>query len=455
MNIKKKYAPTFYIPIEIKDRELNSQLLLSFYLVINKKCRVYIGSKRAIHRVLENKKIKGGTYIYKGCHDEKYSKFIKNKCNQLLILDQELSPNDELVESLAKIRIIPESIPYIDKYFVVNETIKNSIAKIYPELDHRICASGWPRIEILQSKYNDLYQNDVSQIQNQFGSYILFASDFGILSESCIENRSRQEKEHINRRPDLSLDDAYDQKLMHSFMHELESTITFLKELSSIESLPIIIIRPHPSEDESIWHSIFNNHKNILIESSGDITYWIKGSKALIHRGSSSAVQAFALKTPSFYFVSDENVVRKNISYKISNKIKSANEFLSSFYNSKSEFFDLDNDNQTLKELPLKAESCSKIISNINFNLIQDERPYSKNILYGFQSKIIDFCVNNLKRSSKYNIQSEKNKLGEFGIVNDEVKFPISVFSELYDSKSTNISVKKIQNNLYQINKKE
>ena len=197
------------------------------------------------------------------------------------------------------------------------------------------------------------------------------------------------------------------------------------------------------------------NHKNILIESSGDITYWIKGCKALIHRGSSSAVQAFALKTPSFYFVSDENVVRKNISYKISNKIKSANEFLSSFYNSKSEFFDLDNDNQTLKELPLKAESCSEVISNINFNLIQDERPYSKNILYNFQNKIIDFYVNNLKRSSKYNIQSEKNKLGEFGIVNDEVKFPISVFSELYNSKSTNISVKKIQNNLYQIDKKE
>ncbi len=119
--------PTIYIPIEVKNRELDSQLLLSF-LAAREGYRIYIGSKLSIHQVLLSKKAKGGIYIYKGTHDTRYSKFIKQKCNSLVILDQELSPNLESYDLIIKRRVHPESIPYIDKYFVVSNFVF-SIAK--------------------------------------------------------------------------------------------------------------------------------------------------------------------------------------------------------------------------------------------------------------------------------------------------------------------------------------
>ena len=63
MMSKECKAKTLYIPIEVKDRELVSQLLLSFYAVVSKGCRVYIGSTRAIHRLISTKNAVGGIYI--------------------------------------------------------------------------------------------------------------------------------------------------------------------------------------------------------------------------------------------------------------------------------------------------------------------------------------------------------------------------------------------------------
>ena len=56
---------TIYIPIEIKARELTQYIFFSKF-AISKGFRVYIGSKPAINRLLDQKPNKAGVLIFKG-----------------------------------------------------------------------------------------------------------------------------------------------------------------------------------------------------------------------------------------------------------------------------------------------------------------------------------------------------------------------------------------------------
>ena len=56
---------TLYFPIELKARELSSLVLLSIFAVKHG-CRIYLGSKSYIRRLLKQKKNKAGLYIFNG-----------------------------------------------------------------------------------------------------------------------------------------------------------------------------------------------------------------------------------------------------------------------------------------------------------------------------------------------------------------------------------------------------
>ena len=53
--MQKKLKPHIYMPIEIMVRELNSKVFFSFK-ASNKGYRIYLGTKKGIDRLLEEKK---------------------------------------------------------------------------------------------------------------------------------------------------------------------------------------------------------------------------------------------------------------------------------------------------------------------------------------------------------------------------------------------------------------
>ena len=65
--MQKKLKPHIYMPIEIMVRELNSKVFFSFK-ASNKGYRIYLGTKKGIDRLLEEKKnnVKSGIYFKTG-----------------------------------------------------------------------------------------------------------------------------------------------------------------------------------------------------------------------------------------------------------------------------------------------------------------------------------------------------------------------------------------------------
>jgi len=140
-----------YIPIELKNRELDSQVLLAA-----KACsmgfRVYIGSHAAIYRALRSRKNCTGIYLDKGTQIAPLTKWIKAKCQYLFILDQELNPSVQLADyhhdkNLVSTRFYPGTKEMVDGFFCVGPVIYDQ-ADSYFKSKKLIHDSGWPRIDL-------------------------------------------------------------------------------------------------------------------------------------------------------------------------------------------------------------------------------------------------------------------------------------------------------------------
>ena len=179
-NMNKKI--TFYFPIELKARELSSFVLLSIFAVKHG-CRIYLGSKSSIRRLLKQKKNKAGLYIFNGGVQLPDLLKIKSKTNQYVILDHEISPSCLDFEDAIKNRLWPNTQKYIDRYYVLGERIYNASLKVLEEIRPKIVKTGWPIIDLSKKEFHCLFNERVNQIREKHGEFILFSSAFCYISK--------------------------------------------------------------------------------------------------------------------------------------------------------------------------------------------------------------------------------------------------------------------------------
>lgn len=86
----KKAKPHLYLPIEILVRELNSKIFLSLKASL-KGYRVYLGTKKGIDRILDEKikTRRSGIYFNKSqiVQNRKYIQKIKKTCESFIVSD--------------------------------------------------------------------------------------------------------------------------------------------------------------------------------------------------------------------------------------------------------------------------------------------------------------------------------------------------------------------------------
>ena len=69
--------------------------------------------------------------------------------------------------------------------------------------------------------------------------------------------------------------------------------IAFIETISDDPQLPNIIVRPHPSEDHQAWNRAISHLPNVYCVYEGSVSPWLLASEGLIHRGCTSAIEAF------------------------------------------------------------------------------------------------------------------------------------------------------------------
>ncbi len=311
---------SLYLPIEIKARELAPKVFLSL-IAAKKNLRVYLGTQATISRIISTKKETGGVYFFKGGLSLDLIKNIKKKCSKFTILDEEAGPGDENPRLTMRERINKNIEQEIDRYYILGKKNFGIAKKIFKDFRQSFVLSGWPRIDFFrvsaEQKKNDI---NVKDIKKRYGEYLLFVSDFGQNSKKMVFYTKNSYKKIYKNNIKL-------QNKLHKIhldqLNEFNKVSDLLMDLDKDSSIPMIIIRPHPSEDYEPWDRMSKKLKKIKVISEGEISPWIYGSKAILHRGCSTAIQAYLGNIPQGYIVTNKKKVRKALPYTLSKKLYS------------------------------------------------------------------------------------------------------------------------------------
>lgn len=458
---------SLYLPIELKARELAPKVLLSLFAA-KRNLRVYLGTQATISRIINTKKENGGVYFYKGGLSLNLIKDIKKKCSKFIILDEEAGPGDENPRATMRERINKNIEQEIDRYYILGKKNFDIAKKIFINFKKSLVLSGWPRIDYFRLSANQKKDNPtIKDIKKRYGEYILFVSDFGQNSKKMLfYTKKYYEKVFRNNK---KLQNRINKTCLDQF-NEFNKVSDLLKDLDKDNSIPMIIIRPHPSEDHEPWERISKKFKKFKVILEGDVTPWINGSKAILHRGCSTSIQAYLANKPQGYIVTNKKKIRKALPYTLSKKLYSLKDIkkfcqnITNVKNSKSKNFLRNKDfnkiihaerkfaselivEDIIKINPLKEDIYNPDIITLSKNWIRN-LIHNYNVASFIVKKFFLKFTNNVYETRVDRIVSQHQKI-PFGIRLQDINNQISNYN--FKDK---IIVKQILKNAFLIEKK-
>lgn len=456
--------------MENQVRELNTYMLISI-IAAYRGYRIYIGTHYSIIKLLKIKKSNGGIFINKGSSVKNLSQFIKKKCDKLVIIDQEISPgySNYFYDFSIPARHYEDTLSFVDRYYCVNDIVKKIALKnlLKENKKLKIVSVGWPRFDLMKENFKDIFSDKVKQLKKKYSDFILFNSDFALVSNKDIEifdstNIFRKaNKEFVNK----------NNKIKRNFRnHAIKDFNRFKNFLLNIKNKignKKIVIRPHPAESASEWKKIVKISKNIFLEKpSYDVTAAILAADSVVHRGCTTGYQSLvAQKKPAYInLLNDKKPYHFRPSlFEMSKNIENENEFLKWLKKNKNVYSKIDK-SKLEKILNIKKKlSSERIVDDFDNLKVKFETNHQPFQLYTdvevkfeyYKNKIYDIFVKfGIKKERNFSIKYKNPKiLKDFDFKN--IKNILNKFLKLkiFLKEKERISVRKISDTLFEIDK--
>ncbi len=296
--MKKNYR-WLYLPVEVKVREMDAKLLLAYYAV-KSDYHVIIGDHVMVEKASE--KYPKGIFFSKGgphgFRERIITQAIKNN-HKVVELDEEGLIFNEKLYIIDRMR--KDMLELVTQEYCWGEYQKEVIAKYHPDLINKCHVVGNPRLDLLTPKYRELYREDVENLKNSYGDFILINTRFAKY------NTLKGKKET-----------ALNQEIKRLYDCFIEMIHKLSKQFSNIT----IIIRPHPLENSTSYRKEFANYSNVHVIHEGNIIKWLMAAKAIIHNGCTSGIEAFFLERPLITYIpfqSNETIISNQLGEKARN----------------------------------------------------------------------------------------------------------------------------------------
>jgi hypothetical protein len=82
-----------------------------------------------------------------------------------------------------------------------------------------------------------------------------------------------------------------------------------------------IIVRPHPTENHDVYNQIASQCERVFVTNEGNVVPWLMATKAVIHNGCTTGVEAYAMKIPAISYRATVNEDYDYGFYLLPNKI--------------------------------------------------------------------------------------------------------------------------------------
>lgn len=282
-----------YIPIEIKNREFLSKSLLSFFLA-KKGYKVILGKSTEIDKMclLGPKGVYLGTSIVQQ-HRNIFEKLLKRHHHVIAMDEEGLVYYNK--ENYMRNRVDKKTISLLDAFLIWGNHQNELVLSKCPQFDFKLKNIGNIRMEILKKRYWYLYMDEVKQIKERYGKFILFNTNFGAFNH--YENIEKY-IESVKKLVDAGKEDL---EFVNDKIEHQEKVFLCFKNLAIKlkEQLPDyqIVIRPHPSENFDRWREELDG-TGIKVVHEGTVVPWIIASECVVQQNCTTGIEALCLEKP-------------------------------------------------------------------------------------------------------------------------------------------------------------
>jgi surface carbohydrate biosynthesis protein len=294
------------LPVENQVRELDSKILLAC-IAARRGFSSYIGSRREIHFNITS--FPKGIYLSKSitAASDMMFRIMRNLGHEVVAWDEEALVHlpDETYYSR---RLSPRAMAYASRLFAWGED-NAELWRRYPHLpeDAIIEVTGNPRNDLLRPELHAYYDGEVEKIKKTYGNFILVNTNFNHVNAfTPVQNLFQPEGKRGEMpqfgRAAKGMSREYAEGLRdhkRSIFKDFQHMIPALdKAFPGCD----IVVRPHPTESQDIYHDIAARCERVKVTNEGNVVPWLLATRALVHNSCTTGVEAYVMGVPAITY---------------------------------------------------------------------------------------------------------------------------------------------------------
>jgi surface carbohydrate biosynthesis protein len=313
------------IPAENQVRELDSKLLLAC-IALRRGFSCVIGSRREMEFSIDT--FPEAIYLSKSMTVRSLLFFrVANKFGHRIITWDEEALVHLPPETYFSRRLDPRAIQYVSHLFAWGHD-NAGLWRMYPALPEGtpIHVTGNPRGDMLRPEIRTFYQDDVDEIRQTYGDFILVNTNFNHVNAfgpdlNLFKPVSKPGEQAKFGRAARGMSRAYAENLKAQKRAVFEDFKRLIPSLEQVFPNYTIVVRPHPTENHQVYRDIAAQCQRVQVTNEGNVIPWLMATRAVIHNGCTTGVEAYVMGVPAISYRASVNEEIDNGFYRLPHQV--------------------------------------------------------------------------------------------------------------------------------------
>ncbi len=300
-------ASTLVIPVENQVRELDAKLLLSC-VAAERGFPVIMGSRAYTH--FQAASFPRGVYLAKSMRSlsDLMFKILRKLGHEIVAWEEEALVHPP-AETYFTLRLSPVTIKLVSHIFAWGQE-NVDLLRQYPDTPESlpIHITGNPRGDMLRVEMRPYFDAEVERIRKSHGDFILVNTNFTDVNPFIPSVGIFLPSNDPNKEPKFGqigkgLSREFAEGLRDHKQATLDAFIKLIPDLQQAFPDLNIVIRPHPSENFTIYHELAAKCERVSVTNEGNVIPWLLAAKVMIHNGCTTGLEAYALSVPAVSYL--------------------------------------------------------------------------------------------------------------------------------------------------------
>ncbi len=294
------------IPVENQVRELDSKLLLACFAARRGFTSV-IGSRRELELSIDS--FPKSIYLSKSMTVRSLLFFqVADQLGHVIVAWDEEALVHLPPETYYSRRLHPKAIKHVSHLFAWGED-NAELWRRYPALSPctPIHITGNPRGDLLRGEIMRIYQQEVDELRKRYGNFILINTNFNHINAFGPDMNLFKPVKRAGQKPEFGraargMSRSYAEGLRNHKQAVFEDFKRLIPKLDKAFPEATVVVRPHPTENHEIYRQIAGRCERVRVTNDGNVVPWLLASRAVIHNGCTTGVEACMLGVPAISY---------------------------------------------------------------------------------------------------------------------------------------------------------